>query len=174
MVVILNGVGRSGKGTVYEDMNKLLPGVWYSWVEKVRTMLRENGVDVDNKTPEMRRLLAGVCSAFDEMDLNFNDVKRVILDVENWKYDQKRTAYIDIRDPKNIDKIKKFCKALGIDCFTVYVKRDVECPDNAADIAASNTDYKYDYVIDNNGTLEELEAKCEKIIHEIFSVIWDE
>ena len=176
MVIILNGVGRSGKGIVYKFMNQYIPGVQYSWVEPVREMLREKGIDVDNKTQEMRKCLADVCAALDIIDYNFKDVTGVIKDVENRLIDGCHTIYIDVRDPKNINRLRMFCRDYGIDFCSVYVKRDVECPDNQADIAAQDAS-GYDYVIDNNGTFQELNAKCMNVTHCIqtdYKVIRDE
>lgn len=164
MVIILNGIGRSGKGTVYKFMNQYLPGVQYSWVEPVRDMLREKGIDVDDKTPEMRKCLADICAALDSIDYNYKDITGVIKDVENGMIEGCNTIYIDVRDPKNIDRLRVFCREYGIDFCTIYVKRDVECPNNQADIAAKDPN-GYDYVIDNNGTFQELNQKCMSIAH---------
>jgi hypothetical protein len=145
-------------------MNQYLPGVQYSWVEPVRDMLREKGIDVDDKTPEMRKCLADICAALDGIDYNYKDITGVIKDVENGMIEGCNTIYIDVRDPKNIDRLRVFCREYGIDFCTIYVKRDVECPNNQADIAAKDPT-GYDYVIDNNGTFQELNQKCMNVAH---------
>ena len=62
--------------------------------------------------------------------------------------------FVHIREPKEIERFKK-----KIDCNTILVRRqsvtDGKIYGNSADDEVEN--YDYDYIIDNNGDLNELE-----------------
>lgn len=168
MVIILNGVGRSGKGTVYNFMNEIIPGIQYSWIDFARNMMRESGIPVDKKTPEIRKCLADVGMALEGLDIPYRDCINIISNVSRGCINDIHNVYLDCREPRNIDRIKEYCKTANIKCVTIYVKRNnIKCPDNFADKAAEQTDYFYDYTIYNNGTLEELKRKCVDICREI-------
>ena len=81
MVIILNGVGRSGKGTVYGFMNEIIPGIQYSWIDFARSMMRESGIPVDKKTPEIRKCLADVGIALEGLDIPYRDCINIISNV---------------------------------------------------------------------------------------------
>lgn len=168
MVIILNGIGRSGKGSVYKFMNEIIPGIQYSWIDFTRNMMREAGIPVDDKTPEMRKCLAEVGLALENLDVPYRDCISIIENVSRRCLNDVYNVYLDCREPRNIDRIKEYCKVAHIKCVTIYVvRKGIECPDNKADIAAQQTDYFYDYTICNNGTLEDLKRKCFDICKEI-------
>lgn len=163
MVIILNGIAASGKGEVYGFMNQKLPGIKYSWVEYARTMLRDNYIDISDKSESVRRMLAGVNQALEELDIPFKDVISVINDVENG-YFEESNIYIDIRNPKDIKRTVHYCTENEIPVQTIYVERkNNKCPDNPADISALEA-YEYDFYIKNEGTLADLKKKSQEVV----------
>lgn len=79
--------------------------------------------------------------------------------------------FIHCREPKEIEKMKNM-----LDCFTVYIDRtlDNEKFSNHAD--AEVTNYKYDYVIDNNASLKELRNRANTFLNTVidFDYYWRE
>ena len=60
--------------------------------------------------------------------------------------------FIHIREPEEIKKIEDY---YGSECITIFVnnKNVKEVKSNSSD--AGVADYKYDYYVDNNGTLDD-------------------
>jgi dephospho-CoA kinase len=66
--------------------------------------------------------------------------------------------FVHCREPKEIDKIKE-----EFDAITVLVKNDnIAAAKNFSDQHVE--DYKYDYIIDNNGSLYDLERTAKEFI----------
>lgn len=69
--------------------------------------------------------------------------------------------FVHCREPKEIDKIKS-----EFDAITILVKNNkVEVANNYSDQNVEN--YNYDYIIDNNGTLYDLEKTAKSFITKV-------
>ena len=145
MIFVINGKAGSGKDTFVEYIDRIgYNAVSISTVDVVKqaaTLLGWDGV----KTPEARKFL----SDLKDLSTQFNEFpykdacKRA--KSTNCEY-----VFIHCREPEEIDKIKK-----ELNCLSVYIDRDVPgCDTNHADINVIN--YKYDIVVDNNGTPDDL------------------
>jgi hypothetical protein len=71
--------------------------------------------------------------------------------------------FMHIREPSEIKKFVSMCEH-GV--VTVLIDKDIKKLGNSADDGVM--DYKYDYYIDNNGTIENLKESVKTFIDEEF------
>jgi hypothetical protein len=151
MIFIVNGKPQAGKDTVVNLIAKQLGGRYLvkhiSTVWPVKVALTALGWDGETKTDNVRDALSLLKDLGDKLfDSSFRHVK-------NWVKDTDGLLFVDCREPK---KIGRLCEELG--AYSLYVDRDVTF--TAGNYSDNNTDfYKYDYYIDNRGSLEELEVE---------------
>ena len=153
---IINGAGGVGKDqfikfVIDELGEKYIYNI--STVDVVKTIARIIGWR-GKKTPQDRKYLSDLKDMMTYWsDAPFNSVVNLTeLQVEEWKEFQIRDAavFIHCREPNEIDRL---VKRLGAE--TILIIRDTdEIYINHADNEVFN--YNYDFIIDNNGTLEEL------------------
>lgn len=148
-------------------------------IKHVAKILGWDGV----KTPEARKFL----SDLKDLSTNFNDYpnQKIINDVKacresqiavnkatgDYYYHEKvdnvlvnnafKFWFIHCREPEHIEKLKN---AIGNDCYTIFMVRDVHIKEASNHADANVENYKYDFYIDNTGTLEDLEAKAFKFL----------
>ena len=84
-------------------------------------------------------------------DMSYNDVIKEIDKFKKGELDAD-IFVVDVREPEEIDRLVKATKA-----FTIFIEnnRVPSITSNPADANVEN--YKYDFVIQNNGTLEDFE-----------------
>ena len=96
----------------------------------------------------------------DYSDMPFKEIKKK---VEKFMSDKTyEVMFIDIREPEEIERAKTVFGAKAILIENNNVKH---ISSNMADANVYN--YKYDYVIQNNGTLEEFKENVEKFYRSI-------
>lgn len=168
-IFIINGMATSGKDTFVELVNKHtykefgLEAVSYSSVAKVKEIMKNCGWDGISKTEKDRKFMSDLKLLLTEYnDLPMNDMKE-FADVFWDKEIGKKFAmlFYHIREPLEISKaVKEF------NAKTILIKRDSvkHITSNMADDNVYN--YDYDIVIENNGTLEELENKAIRFIND--------
>jgi len=158
-VIITNGSGTVGKDTIYKIMNKYVECVKYSSIDTIKEISRHFGCDGE-KTEKNRKLW----SDLKRISVEYNDMpfKETCFIIDDFKIDliKGRILLIDIREPEEITKIKnKFP-----DVITLLVTNDnvdiIES--NSSDASVLN--YKYDYIIDNSGSIDELNEKVNRFI----------
>ena len=154
MIFILNGVHSTGKDTFVKYINSFgIEAVHYSYVDFTRNMLDSVGVDINNKTDKIRKLLCDINNALEEYnDIPFKDCCNVADDFKNdWL--EGNWLIIDCREPQKIERLKQ-----KLNAKTIFIKSNKKITaDNVADKAVTE-DYQYDYIIDNTGTLDDLKA----------------
>ena len=158
-IFIINGSGGVGKDSFIEILSE---NYWtlctvgnYSSVSKVKRIAKEIGWD-GSKTERDRKFLSDLkllTTAYNDMPLN--DMKEV---AENFMYGKNkipRMMFLHIREPEEIAKAVDAFKEYN--AKTILVKRDSvkHITSNMADENVYN--YGYDIVINNNGTLNDLE-----------------
>jgi len=158
MVIIINGVARSGKDTVISMCQEYLKkyNVYsLSSIDPIKKIVNEF-LKKDNiqKTDAYRKLLSDIKNSLTEYN-NFSYhwiVDQVTtLNKKNSKYN---IFFIQCREPSEIQKFKNTFS----NCKTLLVtKPNLHIPNNDSDKNVFNFDY--DYTIINNGTLEELRQK---------------
>ena len=163
-IFITNGMARSGKDTFAEYLNDFVPTLKYSSIDKVKDIAKQCGWDgtKDEKSRKFLSDLKILTSKFNNMP--FRAIKTT---VDQFKEDkEKRILLIDIREPKEIEKVKKTFNAK-----TILIKRNSvkNITSNMADANVFN--YKYDYIIENNGTLDEFYWTVYKFVKDVLKKV---
>lgn len=177
MIVVVNGRERSGKDSfclfAQRETERLGGGCHVaSTVDLVKTLARNAGWR-NTKTPKDRKFLSDLKDLLTEWDdIPYKDIET------NYKFyrlrwnvsplgngnEDKFLFFVMCREP---EEIEKFVDRLG--AKTLLIRRESaesEEPSNHADANVFN--YSYDFTIENNGTLEELEVKAKKFVDELF------
>lgn len=154
-VIILNGKPRSGKDTFAEYLNKIARVEKYSIVDKVKEIATQCGWD-GRKEERDRKFLCDI-KIMTEL---YNDMpfRSVIEKVKEFnKDDSKSVLLVDMREPRDIARAKR---ELG--AYAIFIDNDrvPEIKSNVADGTINN--FNYDYRIDNNGTLEDLDKEVQR------------
>lgn len=164
---IVNGFPRSGKDTFVEYCIEMLDwrGKCVSTVDFVKEIATKCGWD-GVKTPKNRKFLS--------------DLKDLLTDWDNVPLKKIRDAYrswnaelhsyncdtdecilfVMCREPKEIQKLVD-----AFDAFTVFVQRDAVEGEQSNHADAEVRNFKYDYFVDNNGSLDELKERAEEFLN---------
>ena len=164
-VFILNGVGTVGKGRFVEFVSKYIPTYKYSIADLSKEAATILGWD-GGKTEKDRRFLSDIIDLATEYnDSPFQDVASIVADFKSNKIETD-VLFVDMRNPKDIARAVE-----TFDAKTVLLRNPRVKPieTNHADRNVEN--YKYDYIIENDGTLEQLKEKAKIFVD---SVIYQE
>lgn len=148
-IFITNGVGGCGKDTFAGFLDEIYQGVFkYSSIDRVKHIAYECGW-LGAKSEKDRKFLSDLKVLLtDYSDLPFEDVTRRV--EEFMSNDSYRVMLIDIREPDEIERAK-----IAFDAETILIVND-RVPNIDSNMADANVyDYEYDYVLENNGTLDE-------------------
>lgn len=155
-VVVINGVAKSGKDEFVKIVTKLFPShiVNMSTINPVKDALKCLGWDGISKTDLDRLFMSKLKQIWIELyDGPFNYIVTSLGNDKLLDYDI--CYFVHCREPEEIKKLKNYYED---DCITLLIKRDgLEIPDNLSDNSVEN--YQYDYIVDNSGTLEDLEKE---------------
>lgn len=160
-IFITNGMARSGKDTFAMFLDELVPTIKYSSIDEVKNIARRCGWK-GGKSEKDRKFLSDLkCLLSDYNDLPFKTLKTTVdmFHINNFYYE---VLLIDIREPKEIERAKKEFNAKTILISNDNVKKITS---NEAD--AGVFDYKYDYIIENNGTLEDFKMATKSFYNNI-------
>lgn len=151
-IFITNGSGTAGKDSFVTAVGKYVPVYKYSAIDLVKDMLEVAGISRTHKTEETRLLMSDMKDMLTEYgDIPFKDVSAAVMDFKNGLVDAD-VMFIDIREP---DEIARAVKEFGAKTILVRNPNTNKIDSNHADRDVEN--YEYDYIIENNGTLEQLE-----------------
>jgi dephospho-CoA kinase len=147
-IFIVNGMGGCGKDTFAEFLGEFHPVFKYSSIDRVKQIAYECGWN-GSKSEKDRKFLSDLkCLLTEYNDLPFTDVENRVNEFLYEEY--ARVMLIDIREPKEIERAK-----VAYGAKTILIKND-RIPfisSNMADAGVYN--YTYDYILENNGTLED-------------------
>lgn len=159
---IINGRPRSGKDTFVnfclEELGAF--GKLISTVDFVKKIATECGWD-GTKDLKNRKFL----SDLKDLLTNWGDVpyKKTLQEIDMFKFDldywdvsDKGVVFIMCREPKEIERFER-----ELNAKSVLIRRasvEFEQQSNHADSEVLN--HKYDYIIENNGTVDELKEKA--------------
>lgn len=150
-VYILNGVGTSGKGEFASRLNKYIPTYKYSIVDLPKEAAKILGWD-GGKTEKDRKFLSDIVDLSTEYnDSPFKDVLSIVTDFKN-NVIEDEVLIIDMRDPKDIARA---VSTFGAETILIRNPNVIKIKSNHAD--ANVEQYEYDYIIENDGTLEQLD-----------------
>ena len=165
-VFITSGVGRSGKDTFCEFVGKYIPTHKYSIIDLPKEAAKILGWD-GGKAEKDRRFLSDIMDLSTEYnDSPFKDVSSVVSDFKN-NLIEDDVLFIDMRDPKDISRA---VETFGAETILIRNPNIEKIESNHAD--ANVEDYSYDYIIENDGTLEQLDAMAKFFVREI--ICWNE
>lgn len=165
-IFIINGSGGVGKDTFVElvsvELNDLLKRfhtvVNFSSVDRVKEIAKEIGWD-GRKTEKDRKFLSDLKSLTrDYCDMPFQSMKNKIK--EFLESEEGQVLFLHIREP---DEIKRVVNEFG--AKTILIVRDsvTQITSNTSD--KNVFDYHYDFIVDNNGTIEELQEKAKQFVN---------
>lgn len=167
-IYITSGVGRSGKDTFCEFISKYIPTYKYSIVDLPKEAAKVLGWD-GGKTEKDRKFLSDIMDlSTDYNDAPFKDVLSLVTDFKNNKdYAEYEVLIIDMRDPKDIARA---VKTFGAETILIRNPNVEKIESNHADRDVEN--YEYDYIIENDGNLEQLDMMAKFFVREI--ICWNE
>ena len=159
-VFILNGNATCGKDTFASIVANYVPTIHFSIVDPVRNIMLnlpdEVGVDLNNKDEKLRKLTSDIKLALEGFsDYPYRKVKDFLAKAIN-KYS---CIFIDMREKQDIKRLKQ---EYGAQVIFIENKRAPQITSNIAD--AKIHENPYDVLIENNGTLEELEEEAKRFI----------
>ena len=165
-IFIQNSVGGSGKDTWAGLVGKYIPTYKYSIIDLPKEAAKVLGWN-GGKTEKDRKFLSDIMDLSTEYnDSPFRDVLLIVSDFEN-NLIEDEVLFIDMRDPKDIARAVE-----TFDAETILIRNpNVEkIESNHAD--ANVEEYEYDYIIENNGTLDQLDMMAKFFVREI--VCWND
>ena len=161
-----NSVGGSGKDTWASLLNKYIPTYKYSIVDLPKEAAKVLGWD-GGKTEKDRKFLSDVMDLSTEYnDAPFKDVLSIVTDFKN-NLIENEVLIIDMRDPKDIARA---VETFGAETILIRNPNVGKIESNHADRDVEN--YEYDYIIENDGTLEQLQNVAEFFVREI--ICWSD
>ena len=172
-VVIVNGKPNSGK-TTFELMCGEIIGEAYcerrSTIDKVKELAIEGGWN-GTKEPKDRKFLSDLKRLFVEYnDMPTEDVCTFLrgweLDLQYWDVGtHPHILFVDDREPEHIETLKQ---RLG--ARTLLIKRpDVDNEETSNESDANVDNYRYDYILMNDGDLDHLKAEANRFVNWLFS-----
>ena len=159
-IFVQNSVGGSGKDTWASLLKKYIPTLKYSIIDLPKEAAKVLGWD-GGKTEKDRRFLSDIMDlSTDYNDAPFKDVLSLVTDFKNNKdFAEYEVLIIDMRDPKDIARA---VETFGAETILVRNPNVAKIESNHADRDVEN--YEYDYIIENNGTLEQLESVAKAFV----------
>ncbi len=160
--IIVNGFARVGKDSFVAACRSHLEanGVAvreFSSIDPVRDLLGRAGIDLSAKTEADRKLLADVGAALEEhCNWRTDRCLDFVADICQTPQSRSHVVFMHIREPENIRKVIVDIQQRNLgDVLTALLRGPREvCAANVADRAVLRM--KYDNVLYNNGTLDDL------------------
>lgn len=149
-ILIINGSGGVGKDTFVECLKEFTSVFHTSIVNQVKSIAKAIGWNGE-KNENNRKFLSDLKVLIDEYnDGNYNNVAAIMRDFREGIIDSELLC-IDMREGNQIERAKKEFGAKSVLVTRNTVKHITS---NIADAGVFNV--KYDYHIENNGTIEDL------------------
>ena len=160
-IFVQNSVGGSGKDTWASLLNKYIPTYKYSIVDLPKEAAKVLGWD-GGKTEKDRKFLSDVMDLSTEYnDAPFKDVLSIVTDFKN-NLIENEVLIIDMRDPKDITRA---VETFGAETILIRNPNIRKIESNHADRDVEN--YEYDYIIENDGTLEQLDKVAKLFVCDV-------
>ena len=161
-IFITNGSATNGKDTFAEMMGNYIYTYKYSSIDLVKDMLEFADVPKEPKTEEYRLLCSDLKDRLTKYDdIPFKDITSIVADFKNNKIESE-VLLIDIREP---EEIARAVKTFGAETILVRNPDAIKIESNHADRDVEN--YEYDYIIENDGTLEQLKRVAKLFICDV-------
>ena len=176
MIVVVNGRPGSGKTTFEYIIKKKMSAFceMRSTVDLVKEIAIFYAGWDGNKDLKNRKFLSDLKDLLTKFDnVPFNDIVRY---KDIWESDMKRYGVINhphvlLVDSREPEEIQKFKDELG--AVAVLIRRtEVENEETSNHADANVFDFDYDWVIENNGSLEDLERRTLDFLDLLFDGNW--
>lgn len=156
-IFVINGSGGVGKDTFVEFVSAITPTLNISSVDKVKEIAKQIGWDGESKTEKDRKFLSDLKKITSEYcDMPFQYMKEKI---EKYMFCKQLCIFLHIREPEEIERaVKEF------NAKTILITRYSVDPITSNTSDANVNNYKYDYEIANNGTLETFKIVAEQFV----------
>ncbi len=168
IVICVNGYPESGK-TLFEDYccdyhKNSLKISSIDYVKEVARSLGWNG----EKTPESRKFLSDlkkilVNTPWGDLPIQsiYDAINKKVKELKGTKEDL--IVFCDVREPEELEKMKQVFGSTNI-----LINKELAPGTYLSNSSDSQVlDYNYDYIIDNNGTKEELKESAELFINQL-------
>lgn len=161
-VIIINGTGGAGKDTFVSFCAEVEKVLNVSTVDKVKeaakVLVGWNG----EKDEISRKLLVDL----KQLSIAYNDAptKYICEMAEKFKNSEDNLMFVHIREADEIEKAKKL---LGAKTLLISNPRVQLITSNNSD--GKVNEYKYDYYIENDGTLDDLKEKAKEFVKELLA-----
>lgn len=159
-IIVINGSGGVGKDTFVEFCEKYCKVKNISSVDKVKEAARVlTGWD-GTKDEKSRKLLVDL----KQLGIEYNDApfKYIVESSKEFESSDEDLMFVHIREIPEIEKVRSATKAKTM---LVTNKNIPLITSNESDKNVMN--YKYDYYIRNDGTLEELETTARNFVDKL-------
>ena len=166
-IYITNGSAGNGKDTFAEFLNKYISVFKYSSIDLVKEMFETVGISKDDKTEKKRKLWSDgkdMLTQYD--DIPFKDIASIVDDFKNNQIETE-VLLIDVREPA---EIARAVETFGAETILIDNPNVKKIESNHAD--ANVKQYDYDYIIENDGTLEQLDNVAKIFVRDI--ICWSE
>ncbi len=166
-VIVLNGFPRSGKDEFVNIAKTVYNCINHSTVGKVKEIATIMGWDGD-KTPKNRQMLSKLKDLYTEyFDGPFIDIIHLIC-MEMAKEKPCDIIFIHVREPKEIQRIKRFCTYKdNISFCSILVKRPESEKDHTSHSDKNVNNFVYDITINNDSTLEIYKRNVLSVLSEL-------
>lgn len=170
-IVIINGVGGAGKDTFVSLCRTYLMkySVYnFSTIDEVKRIAKEFYWDGE-KNEAGRTLLYELKKAWKKY--NNGPVTTLIRKISCLEQDEaylnkNSLVFIHCREESEIEELKDIFFKRKVPTSTLFINRKMEEHNNPSDkVSAEN--YQYDYVINNNGTIEDFSKEAERFLKNI-------
>lgn len=164
-IFIINGKGGSGKDTFVENVNKYVPTDNYSSIESIKQVAELLGWD-GGKSDKDRKFLSDLKKlSSDYNDMPYTDILHYISYFLTSMYNEDELLFVHIREPKEIEKVRSFYENNGIYINTIYIHNNRLINKTYHNDADDNVvNYKYDYYVDNSGSIDDLDKEVREFI----------
>lgn len=163
-VIIINGSATFGKNTFIEQMSKIVKTEHFSSIDKYKKIATEYFDYTESLKSEFRDFLSALKAiSIKYLDMPYFDTRNRVIDFLHSNTTDAEILFLDIREPSEIEKI---VETFGSDIVTTVLidNPDKECVDsNESD--ANVYDFTYDWIIVNDGTIDDLRDKA-KILYD--------
>jgi hypothetical protein len=162
-VFVINGSGGSGKDTFVERVSKYAKVDNFSSIDIIKSASRVLGWD-GAKTDKDRKFL----SDMKDLAIQYNDAPLVscMNHLDEFMSGNKEILFIHIREIPEIKKFLKSAESMLIEVQTVLVTNSHVSVIQTNKSDAGVFDYQYDIIIENNGTLDDLDNKAKSFAFE--------
>lgn len=172
-IVIINGLGGSGKSTftakckAYCELNRNdADSIELSTVDYIKRVAHMVGW-ADTKSAKDRIFLSDLKKAFDKW--NNMPIRFVLMNVKDCMKDTEHNhiIFVNSREPKDIEYLRKQAEKLGVGFKTLEVIRDDIEVNEVPELIEGITTMSYDYIIKNTGDLDMLSNLAAGFVEEL-------